>query len=117
MGALGGPGGGAENAMDWSEAPRASCIEGSDWRTDARWESFSSPEVRRDSGGESKPPSEPGATLLMDDWRAERDSGCIGLTAAGADIFLWWSISSRFTESKVVMDGRPTLLPMVSETD
>lgn len=47
--------------------PRASCIDGSDCRV-GRCCSFSSPDVRRDSGGESKPPSVPGSVLAPDDW-------------------------------------------------
>jgi hypothetical protein len=53
--------------MDCS-APKASCIDGSDCRAVGRCGSFSSPEVRRDSGGDNSPPSEPGTALAGDDW-------------------------------------------------
>lgn len=48
--------------------PRASWIEGNDWRAVGRCGSFSSPDVRRDSGGDSSPPSEPGTALAGVDW-------------------------------------------------
>lgn len=65
----GGPGGAAEKGGSvWSDAPNASCIEGSDWRAGWRCCSFSSPDVRRDSGGDSKPCSGPGPALAPSDW-------------------------------------------------
>lgn len=48
--------------------PRASCIDGSDWRADGRKGSLSSPEVLRDSGGDSRPPSEAGTALAGEGW-------------------------------------------------
>jgi len=58
----------AEKDSDGCSEPRASCIDGSDWRGVGRCDSFSSPDVLRDSGGDSKPPSEPGTALAIDDW-------------------------------------------------
>jgi hypothetical protein len=43
-------------------------MDGRDWRAGARCGSLSSPEVLRDSGGDSKPPSEPGTALGTDGW-------------------------------------------------
>jgi hypothetical protein len=48
--------------------PSASCIDGNECRAVGRCDSFSSPDVLRDSGGDSKPPSEPGTALAGDDW-------------------------------------------------
>lgn len=63
----GGGGTVAGNDSGCSE-PRASCIEGRDCRAVSRCDSFSSPDVLRDSGGDSRPPSEPGTALATDDW-------------------------------------------------
>lgn len=43
-------------------------MDGKDWRAGARCESLSSPDILRDPGGDSKPPSEPGTALGMEDW-------------------------------------------------
>jgi hypothetical protein len=49
--------------------PKASCIDGNDCRAaGGRCDSFSSPDVLRDSGGESRPPSEPDTALAVEDW-------------------------------------------------
>ena len=65
------PAAGADGGAGYDKGcsePRASCMEGNDCRAGGRCGSFSSPEVRRDSGGESKPPSGPGSALALDDW-------------------------------------------------
>jgi hypothetical protein len=61
-------GGTVEGNASGCSDPSASCIDGSDWRAVGRCDSFSSPDVLRDSGGDSKPPSEPGTALATDDW-------------------------------------------------
>jgi len=109
VGAGGGPGGGAEKGSDWSGAPRASWMEGNDWRAGALWGSFSSPDMRRDPGGESNPPSEPETALATGDWRLCCERACNELGTAVVDRFLWYSISSRLIESRLLIDGRPTL--------
>lgn len=48
--------------------PRASCIDGKDCRAVGRCDSFSSPDVRRDPGGDNRPPSEPGAEVAGGGW-------------------------------------------------
>jgi hypothetical protein len=68
-------------------------MDGNDWRAAGRCGSFSSPEVRRDSGGDSNPPSEPGTALAGDDWwllcKCDGPTkGCNGLAIAAAEGFL-----------------------------
>jgi hypothetical protein len=62
---------GAEGAWagygNGGSGPRASCIDGRDWRAGSLC-SLSFSDVRRDSGGESKPPEGPGSELADDDW-------------------------------------------------
>jgi hypothetical protein len=57
----------AGNASGSSE-PSASRIDGKDCRAVGRCDSFSSPDILRDSGGDSKPPSEPGTALATESW-------------------------------------------------
>lgn len=57
----------AGNGSGCSE-PSASWIDGKDCRAVGRCDSFSSPDVLRDSGGDRRPPSEPGTALATDDW-------------------------------------------------
>jgi hypothetical protein len=99
-GTEGGGTGGAEKV--------SSCIDGRDWRGALCCLLSSSPDVRRDSGGESKPPSGPGATL---DELADADRFGAGNAYERA-----LSISSRFSESRFFIEGRPKfeLFNMVS---
>jgi hypothetical protein len=69
-------------------------MDGNDCRAVGLWTSFSSPDVLRDSGGESKPASEPGTALAGDDWWLlcncdGPEKGCNGLAMAGAESFRW----------------------------
>lgn len=63
MGAEGGGGGYDDNG--WSE-PSASCMEGRDWRAGGLC-SFSSPDMRRDSGGEGRPLMGGGSVVADED--------------------------------------------------
>jgi hypothetical protein len=79
--------------MDCSELS-ASCIDGRDCLAVGLGTSFSSPDVLRDSGGDSKPASEPGGATVGDGWWLPcgcdgAAKGCIGLGLTGVEWLRW----------------------------
>jgi hypothetical protein len=88
-GAGGGAGADTGKACGGSGPPSASWMDGNDCRGCERWAS-SSPEVLRDSGGDSNPPSAPGSVLAGDDWWPWWESGCNGLMGAAEAECLRW---------------------------